>query len=67
MRSESEGASDISVSSLRLSLRLCVSALNPSSSVSKEPLEELAGVAADFGQRDIQGLLVEVSGSPAVD
>src|ERR1035438_4258103 len=38
-----------------------------SSGVSEEPLEELAGVAADFGQGDIQRLLVEVSRSPAVD
>src|ERR1035438_7659600 len=35
--------------------------------VSKKPLEELAGVAADFGQGDVQRLLVEVSRSPAID
>src|ERR1017187_1353523 len=46
---------------------LCVSALNPSSGVSEEPLEELAGVTADFGKSDVQRLLVEVSRSPAVD
>src|ERR1035437_857730 len=46
---------------------LCVSALNSSSRAPKKPLEELARPAADFVERDIQGLLVEVSRSPALD
>jgi len=53
--------------SLRLSLRLCVSAVNSSSCVSEEALEELARAAADFAKRDIQGLLVEMSRGPALD
>src|SRR5271157_4150180 len=38
-----------------------------SSRFTKEACEELAGAAADFAQGDIEGLLVEVSRSPAVD
>ena len=34
---------------------------------SEEALEEVSGAGADFGERDIQGLLVEVGGSPALD
>src|SRR5450759_93816 len=37
------------------------------SRASEEALEELARAAADFVERDIQGLLVEVSRSPALD
>src|ERR1035437_3575763 len=38
-----------------------------SSGASEEALEELTRAAADFVERDIQGLLVEVSRSPALD